>query len=308
MGLGLSGFDVGGKHVGDGSPCLIVAEVAQAHEGSLMMAHAYIDAIADAGADAVKVQVHVADAECAPSEPWRIYPRWAQDANRHAYWKRMEFDYGQWQGLATHARERGLIFLASPFSTRAVALIRPLVPAWKVASGEINNHHLLRFMARGDRPMILSSGMATRAEFSAAVRLVAETTPVAILQCTSEYPTPPEHVGLSVLQELREQIACPVGLSDHSGSIYAGLGAVALGCDLLEVHVTFSREMQGFDTASSITMAELSRLVEGVRFIERAKAPLNKDEMARELAPMRDLFMGRSQRKAAYDAERTAQV
>src|SRR5690349_7743027 len=99
--------------------CLIVAEVAQAHDGSLGMAHAYVDAAASAGADAVKFQTHYADHESSPDEPFRVKFS-PQDATRYDYWKRLEFTPEQWQELATHCRKSGLLFLSSPFSTYAV--------------------------------------------------------------------------------------------------------------------------------------------------------------------------------------------
>src|SRR5215471_8334229 len=118
--------------------CLIVAEVAQAHDGSLGFAHAFIDAIAAAGADAVKFQTHIAAAESTPAEPWRVkFSR--QDETRYDYWRRMEFTEAQWRGLKAHADERGLLFLSSPFSVEAVDLLaRVGVAAWKIASGEVS--------------------------------------------------------------------------------------------------------------------------------------------------------------------------
>src|SRR5215475_14460268 len=120
----------------DSQACFIIGEVAQGHDGSLGMAHAFIDAIANAGADAVKFQTHIAAAESTPSEPWRVkFSR--QDDSRYAYWKRMEFSEEQWVGLRKHADERNLLFISSPFSTEAVRLLtRVGVAAWKVASGE----------------------------------------------------------------------------------------------------------------------------------------------------------------------------
>ena len=113
--------------------CLVIGEVAMSHDGSLGLAHAFIDAIAAAGADAVKFQTHIAAAESTPAEPFRVaFSR--QDANRFDYWRRMEFSEAQWVGLATHARERGLVFLATPFSLQAVELLERVgVPAWKIA-------------------------------------------------------------------------------------------------------------------------------------------------------------------------------
>src|SRR6266540_6446215 len=119
--------------------CLVIAEVAQAHDGSLGMAHAFIDAVAKTGADAVKFQTHIAAAESTPAEPWRVKFS-PQDATRYDYWRRMEFTEAQWHGLKMHAEEQSLKFLSSPFSMEAVELLaRVGVSAWKVASGEVSN-------------------------------------------------------------------------------------------------------------------------------------------------------------------------
>src|SRR6476469_2650682 len=115
-------LSIAGREVGPGCPALIIAEVAQAHDGSLGLAHAFIDAIADAGADAVKFQTHIAAAESTPGEPWRIKFS-EQDATRYDYWKRMEFTEPQWHGLKKHFEEKGLQFLSSPFSVEAVELL-----------------------------------------------------------------------------------------------------------------------------------------------------------------------------------------
>ncbi len=272
--------------------CLIIGEVAQTHDGSLGLAHAFIDAIARAGADAVKFQTHIAAAESTPSEPWRVKFS-LQDETRYDYWKRMEWTEEQWRGLKQHADERGLLFLSSPFSLEAVELLeRTGIASWKVASGEVSNMPLFDRLLGTRRPMILSSGMSPLAEIDAAVaRIQATEIPLAVLQCTSSYPCPPEKVGLNLIPFFRERYGCAVGLSDHSGTIYPGLAAAALGCEVLEIHVTLSREMFGPDVPVSITTAELSQLVEGVRFIERMNAnPVDKDAAAEELSPMRSLF------------------
>lgn len=275
-----------------GSGCIVVGEVAQTHDGSLGLAHSFVDAIADAGADAVKFQTHIAAAESTPAEPWRVkFSR--QDATRFDYWKRMEFSEPQWAGLKQHAEERGLLFLSSPFSHEAVALLTRLdIAAWKVASGEVSNRGLLDEMVRTRKPVLLSSGMSRLAELDSAVAMVREHgNPLAVMQCTSIYPCPPEKVGIDMLAQYRERYRCPVGLSDHSGTIYPGLAAATLGCEVLEIHVTLSREMFGPDVPSSITTAELRQLVSGVRFIETMRASnVDKDQMAVELSPLRDLF------------------
>ncbi len=272
---------------------MIVAEIAQAHDGSLGMAHAYIDAVARAGADAVKFQTHLAAAESSPAEPWRVKFSY-QDATRYDYWKRMEFTEAQWAGLKDHATEMGLKFLSSPFSVEAVDLLTRIgVEAWKVASGEFNNGPMLERMLETRLPILLSTGMSRMSEIVAAVeRIRARAPALTVLQCTSEYPCPPEKVGLNLLQVFRRRFGCAVGLSDHSGTIFPGLAAVTLGIEVLEVHVTLSREMFGPDVKSSITTAELRQLTEGARFIERMRVrPVAKDEMAAELAPIRSMFL-----------------
>ncbi len=285
-------FEIQGRIIEKGQRCLIVGEVAQAHEGSLGMAHAFIDAIGNAGADAIKFQTHIAKAESTLGEPWRVNFS-PQDGTRYHYWKRMEFNEEQWYGLKRHADEKGLIFLSSPFSIEGVELLmRVGVGAWKVASGEVSNTPLLERMAETGLPILLSTGMSPLDEIDSAVKRVkARGLPLAILQCTTAYPCPPEKVGLNLIPFFRERYGCAVGLSDHSGTIYPGLAAVTLGIEVLEVHVTLSREMFGPDVPASITTAELRQLVEGVRFIEKMKAnPVDKNAIAHEMAPLRNLF------------------
>ena len=288
-------FSVAGRPVGPGHPSLIIAEIAQAHDGSLGMAHAFIDAAAGASADAIKFQTHLAHAESTPGEPFRV-PFSKQDASRYDYWRRMEFSPEQWAGLAEHARERGLIFLSTPFSHEAIALLEALdLAAWKIGSGELENLPLLERAAQGGRPLLLSTGMGSWDHIDAAVAAVqAAGAPVGLFQCTTAYPTAPEQLGLNLLAELRARYQVPVGLSDHSGQIYASLGAATLGANLLEVHLTFSHQAFGPDVPASLTPAQLAQLVEGVRYLEAAQAhPVDKEAMAGELSELRTLF-GRS--------------
>jgi N-acetylneuraminate synthase len=246
----------------------VIAEVGQSHDGSLGTAHAFLDAIADAGADAVKFQTHIAAAESRPDEPWRVKFS-PQDVSRFDYWKRMEFTAEQWRGLKAHADERELFFLSSPFSEEAVDLLADVgVAAWKIASGQITDLWMLERLAKTHWPVLFSTGMSPMSEIDTAV------------------------VGLNVMRELRERLAVPVGLSDHSGTIYPSLAAAALGAQLLEVHVTFSRHSFGPDVPASVTFEELRTLVDGVRATETMLAnPVDKDAVANEMAEMRGLFM-----------------
>lgn len=282
-------IDIGGRVVGAGRPCFVIAEVAQAHDGSLGTAHAYIDAAAKAGADAVKFQTHIAAAESTPGEPFRVKFS-KQDANRYDYWRRMEFTPEQWAGLHEHCKEKNLTFLSSAFSFEAVELLERIgVPAWKVGAGEVNTVPMLEKMAATGKPLILSSGMSPFSELDRAVEVAKGN--CAVLQCTTSYPCPPEKLGLNVLGQLRERYGLPTGLSDHSGTIYAGLAAAAVGCDVLEVHIVFSKECFGPDTGSSVTSHELKALVDGIRFIEKANAhPVDKDALASEMTELKRVF------------------
>jgi len=272
--------------------CLIIGEVALTHDGSLGLAHAFVDAIANSGADAVKFQTHIAAAESTPSEPFRVkFSR--QDETRYDYWKRMEFTEEQWRGLADHARQRGMLFLSSPFSAQAIELLDRIgMPIWKIASGETSNTMLLDRILDTRKPVLLSTGMSPIEEIDAAVaRVRARGIDVGVFQCTTAYPCPAEKIGLNLIPFYRERYGCWVGLSDHSATIYPGLAGVALGMEMLEVHVALSREMFGPDVIASITASELRRLVDGVRFIERMRAnPVDKNASARETAPLRKLF------------------
>jgi len=273
--------------------CVVIAEVAQAHDGDIELAHAYIDAAAQAGAQGIKFQTHIAEAESTLKEPWRVKFS-VRDKTRFDYWKRMEFTEAQWVELRAHAKEKGLLFVSSPFSIKAVDLLSPIgVDAWKIASGEVGNLPMIEAVAATDTPILLSSGMSPWTEIDQAVAILkAHAAQFAVMQCTSVYPTPPEKTGLNILGELHQRYGCAVGLSDHSGTIFPALACAGAGAlDVLEVHVTFSREDSGPDVPASITFEEMKILIEGLRFIEKANAhPVDKDAMATELAELRQIF------------------
>ena len=270
----------------------VIGEVGQAHEGSLGLAHNFIDAVADAGCDAVKFQTHIAAEESTPEEPWRVKFS-TQDERRYDYWQRMEFTKPQWAELKAHADERGLLFLSSPFSLAAVELLKEVgVAAWKIASGEITNGQMLRAIAETGQPAILSTGMSDFPEIDQAVEVLgAQGSAVAVLQCTSEYPCALEQVGLNNVALLAERYGV-AGLSDHSGTAWPSLAAVAEGAKVIEVHVTLSPRLFGPDVPASLTVEGLTQLVEGVRAFETLKAnPVDKTAKAQEMARMRSIFM-----------------
>jgi N,N'-diacetyllegionaminate synthase len=248
----------------------IIAEVGNAHEGSLGLAHAHIDAAAKAGADTVKFQTHIAEAESTPSEAWRVKFS-TQDGSRYDYWRRLEFTESQWGELKRHAENVGLGFLSSPFSVEAMMLLQRIgVDRWKVASGEVKHWSLLNRIAATKQPVLISTGLAYEAEIDTAVRKFYGND-LTLLHCVSKYPCPPEYAGINVmgLMQFAYGESNKVGLSDHSGTIFPGLIAAYQGAAVIEVHLTLSREMFGPDVIASLTSTELRQLVDGVRFIER---------------------------------------
>jgi N-acetylneuraminate synthase len=284
-------FRIDGREIGKGRGFLI-AEVAQAHDGSLGLAHAFIDAAATAGADAVKFQTHIASAESTLDEPFRVkFSR--QDETRYAYWKRMEFTPDQWSGLAQHAREKNLVFLSSAFSVEAVELLKAVgMPVWKIASGELGSTAILQAMIGAGGPFLLSTGMSGWTEIDGLVATLRKANrDVAVLQCTTRYPTPLEQVGLNVMEEMRRRYGVPVGLSDHSGRVEPAIAALARGADVLELHITLDRAMFGPDVPASLTLDEFGQVA---RFRDALAVmdahPVSKDEVAEELAPVRAMF------------------
>lgn len=259
---------------------MIIAEIGQAHDGSLGLAHSFIDALAMTGVDAVKFQTHIADAESSAFEPFRIKFS-KQDDTRFDYWKRMEFTPLQWKGLKEHCEELNMEFISSPFSLSAVDLLEEIgVKRYKIGSGEVNNWLMLEKIARTKKPIILSSGMSSFEELEASIDFLKPfDNSLSILQCTTQYPTQPETWGLNVIQELKNRFELPVGYSDHSGNIYACLAAASLGAELFEFHAVFDRRQFGPDSKSSLEIDEIKTLVEGIRQIRIALAnPVNKSD------------------------------
>lgn len=285
-------ISLGSREIGGGARCLVVVEVGQAHDGSLGLAHKFVDAAAEIGADAVKFQTHIAAAESTLDEPFRVKFS-IQDETRYAYWKRMEFTREQWAELARHCTEKGMLFISSAFSIEAVELLSGLsMPAWKIASGELGSRALLDAMIASGGPFLVSSGMSPWSEIDALVsHLRAAGREFGLLQCTSQYPTPPERVGLNVIEMMRKRYGCPVGLSDHSGSPHAAMAAIARGCDLVEIHLTLDRRMFGPDVAASLTVEEFRRVVEFRNCLAAIDSnPVDKDAVARDLSHLRAMF------------------
>jgi N,N'-diacetyllegionaminate synthase len=264
----------------------VVAEAGMNHDGSLGNAIRMAEVAAECGADAVKFQLH--DAEAETTRDARS-PPYFEHETRWDYFRRTAFTDEQWATLKAACERAGVEFLCSVFSLEAVERLEPLgVARYKIGSGEVTNLDLIRRVAAAGKPVLLTSGMSSWAELDAAV--AAAGADVTVLQCTSAYPTPPERVGLNVLAELRDRYGKPVGLSDHSLGNYAAFAAVALGAVVVEKHFTLSNHAYGPDAALALEPDELADLIEGIREIETMLAnPVDKDDLE-PVAEMKRVF------------------
>ncbi|WP_114781612.1 pseudaminic acid synthase [Botryobacter ruber] len=256
---------IGDRLVGPGHKPFIIAEMSGNHNQSLDRALAIVDAAADAGADAIKLQTYTADTMTLPGA-FTI-----EDQN--SLWKGRElYDlykeaYTPWewhQAIFDRAKERGIIAFSSPFDETAVDFLEELgAPVYKIASFENTDHPLLKKVAATGKPVIMSTGAATLAELDEAVRILqqAGVQELILLKCTSTYPATPANTNLLTIPHMRELFQVQVGLSDHTMGVGAAVAAVALGATVIEKHFTLSRAEGGVDSAFSLEPQELQALV-----------------------------------------------
>ena len=260
--------------IGDGHPALIVAEMSGNHRGHLSVAKELVTAIADAGADAVKLQTYTPDSltidcDTAPFRlsmegPWNN--RLLYDLYEEAQTPR------EWHPeLARLAAELGLMFFSSPFDLKAIELLEQLnVPAYKIASFELVDHGLIAAAAATGKPVIMSTGMASLDEIGEAVAVARANGAggIALLKCSSAYPAAVDEMNLSTISDMRKRFDLPVGLSDHTEGTLAALVAVTLGATIIEKHVCLERSAGGPDAHFSLEPRELTELITAVRGAE----------------------------------------
>ncbi len=262
-------FAIAGRPIGPEHPPFVIAELSGNHNGRLERALELIDAAAEAGADAVKLQTYTADTITLDHRGPGFVIDGGLWAGRTLYDLYSEaFTPFEWHAaLFDRARERGLICFSSPFDDTAVELLEGLdAPAFKIASFEAVDLPLIRRAARTRRPLIVSTGMTSPREIAEAVQTAeAAGAPVALLHCVSAYPARYADANLRMIPRLAQDFGCVAGLSDHTPGTSAAVAAVALGACIVEKHVTLARADGGPDAAFSLEPAELSRLVEDCR-------------------------------------------
>lgn len=267
---------IGNRFVGEGERTYIVAEVSANHLQDYSRAEAIIRAAADAGADAVKLQTYTSDTitiDC-DNEYFQITQGTIWDGT--TLHKLYETAYTPWEWqpkLKKYAEELGMECFSSPFDATAVDFMHEMdMPAYKVASFEINDIPLIRKIARLGKPVIIATGIAYLEDIERALRVCREegNEQVILLKCTSTYPSPYEDMNLSVIPNMAQVFDCLTGLSDHSMGSAAAVAGVALGAKMVEKHLTLARADGGPDAAFSMEPAEFKRMVEEIRIAEKA--------------------------------------
>ena len=281
-------IDVGGRLVGPGEPCYIIAEAGVNHNGDLELARQLIDVAVKAKADAVKFQTFKAELVAVTNAPKAEYQMETTNTSESQLdmIKSFELPPEAFAELQSYCQERGVTFISTPYDHQSVDLLDELdVPAFKLASAEIVNHPLLRYVARKGRPIILSTGMSYLSEVESAVRTILDTgnSQLMLLHCVSNYPAPSTDVNLEAMKTLSQAFDVPVGYSDHTRGLEVAYAAVALGASAIEKHFTLDKLMPGPDHRASMEPEELSRLVQGIRSVESAlgngvKVPMDSEK------------------------------
>lgn len=278
---------IGERRIGTGSPVYFIAEMSANHSQDFETAVRIVRAAKEAGADAVKLQTYTAETltiDCDKDWFWIRDTIWRGRKLYDLYEE--AFMPWEWQPrLKEVADQEGIHLFSSPFDAGAVEFLQAMgVPAYKVASFELVDLPLLREIATTGKPVILSTGMATREEIEEAVHTLREggNSELLLLKCTSAYPAPIEEMNLRMIPHLSETFDAPVGLSDHTLGCEVALAAVALGACVVEKHFTLSRSLPGPDSSFSMEPKEFKEMVMAVRKVERALGKISYEVTGKE--------------------------
>ncbi len=257
---------------------LLIAEIGSVHDGSIGNAIKAIDLAKKCGADVVKFQTHDADSETTKLAP---NPKYFNSESRYEYFKRTSFDLHQWKKLRNYAKNKKILFSSSPFSLKSLKLLAKIkIDFIKVASGEVTNIDLLKKISQLKIPIILSTGMSSWQDIDNAFKILNTNNNLTIMQCSSMYPCPAENTGLNILSEIKKRYPVNLGFSDHTTGIAASIAAATMGANIIEKHLTFSKQMYGSDAYNALEPTEFKYLSDSLKFIWRAiDNPVNKDDL-----------------------------
>jgi N-acetylneuraminate synthase/N,N'-diacetyllegionaminate synthase len=258
-----------------GKTTFIIAEAGVNHNGSLEIAERLVDTAKSCGADAVKFQTFKAEKLVTRHAEKADYQKRATSGGDSQFemLQRLELGDAEFGKLVDHCRHRGIEFLSSPFDEDSADLLDSLgVTTFKIPSGEITNHPLLKHIARKRKPVILSTGMCTLGEVEEAVEIFrsAGTPRLILLHCVTEYPAPYRDINLSAMTTLRAAFGFDVGYSDHTLGIEIPVAAVALGAAVIEKHFTLDTAMEGPDHGASLNPADFQLMVQAIRNVEQS--------------------------------------
>jgi N-acetylneuraminate synthase len=264
---------IGGKIIGDKEPCFVIAEAGVNHNGSLDQAKKLIDAAYAAKADAVKFQTFSAERIASRDAIKAEYQKETTDAaeSQYAMLKRLELNLADFSTLAEYAKNKGILFLSSPFDRKSVDILEEIgIDAYKIPSGEITNIPLLKYIAHKEKPVILSTGMADLQEIQESFRVLKKggADQIVLLHCVTSYPASLDVLNLRVMETLRKSFRVPVGFSDHTLGILAAVVARTLGACIIEKHFTLDKKLPGPDHKASLEPDELCRMVEAIRTVD----------------------------------------
>lgn len=304
-------IQIGDCKVGEGNPVFIIAEVSANHRGNIETALSAIDAAAAAGADAVKFQ-HLTGDKIAADIPIDAIWNGKPVGTLSAFYAKSEMPYEWTSKLIARAKEKNIIFLSTPFDVEAVDVLdKANVPAFKIASYEMTDDILLRYIAKKGRPIILSTGMAYLEEVKHAVDVVRQegNEKIVVLHCVSLYPPEPKDFNLKAITTMRDELQVPVGYSDHANpaSNAATLGAITLGACVIERHITDSQEGGSNDDKNSMTVAQFKNMVEEVRMLTSALSGSGVKEPVSDASRTVDEMSERGTRRSLYAARDIAE-
>ena len=276
-------FKIGNLLIADNRPPVIIAEIGINHNGSLDSAIEIADSAIRSGAEIIKHQTHIVDDEMS-EEAKKVIPG---NANISIYEiiKNCALNEKDEKKLMNYVTQKKKIFISTPFSRAAADRLNKFgVPAFKIGSGECNNYHLIKYICKFKKPIILSTGMNSIESIKPSVKIIRDAKiPLALLHCTNIYPTPPNLVRLDCINQLKRSFpSCIVGISDHTENNYSSLGAVSLGAKIIEKHFTDSKKKKGPDISCSMDPLELKELIYGSKVIFKAsggkKLPLKEEK------------------------------
>ena len=262
-------FQLGQRVIGRDRRCFIIAELGINHNGNISIAKQLIDAASEAGCDAVKFQKRTVDVVYSKGELER--PRESPFGKTNGDLKRgLEFDYAQYIEIDNYCRQLGIAWFASCWDEQAVDFIDCFdVPCFKIASASLTDDRLLKHTRSKGKPIILSTGMSTLKEIDHAVEVLGQEN-LAILHCTSTYPSKLEELNLWAIPMLQKRYNCPIGYSGHEVGISTTIAAATLGACIIERHLTLDRSMWGSDQAASIEPVAMERIVKYIHSNEQA--------------------------------------